>query len=352
MSVLTPTQSRPSAGFLFKSPPILQTHELAVGYGGRAARIVSQGINVSLQAGELVCLIGPNGAGKSTLMRTLAGMQQPISGSVMLMGDDVHQLSARDLARRLSVVLTERINPGLLSAYVLVGLGRHPYTDWSGRLSTHDEAVVRQAIADVGAVSLADRQVSELSDGERQKVMIARALAQEPALMILDEPTAFLDLPRRVEIMQLLRRLAHERQRTILLSTHDLDLALRTADRIWLMPSVGQLQVGAPEDLVLSGAFEAAFRAEGVTFDAETGAFRLNNETHGSIRVVGDGLPAHWTCRALERAGFSVASTGESALVRVEVESSRWRLRAGDEIEDYDSLYDLIEALRGLFEDG
>ena len=347
MSTLTPLQTQLTANALFKTIPILQTHDLAVGYGGRVPRVVSQAINVSLRAGELVCLIGPNGAGKSTLMRTLAGMQPPLSGSVMLMGDDVHQLPARDLARRLSVVLTERINPGLLSAYTLVALGRHPYTDWSGHLSAHDEAVVRQAIADVGAESLADRQVGELSDGERQKIMIARALAQEPALMILDEPTAFLDLPRRVETMQLLRRLAHESHRAILLSTHDLDLALRTADRIWLMPSGGQLQVGAPEDLVLSGAFEAAFRAEGVTFDAQTGAFRVSSETQGSISVVGDGLPALWTRRALERAGFSVTSDG-AALAQVEVEPSRWRLNAGSEIEEYASLYDLIEALRGF----
>ncbi len=351
MSTLTPLQSRPSAGFLLEPLPILQTDDLAVGYNGRPPRKVATEINVSLRAGELVCLIGPNGAGKSTLMRTLAGMQPPLSGSVTLMGDDVHSLAPRDLARRLSVVLTERINPGLLTAYTLVALGRHPYTDWSGRLSAHDEFVVRQAIADVGAESLADRQVGELSDGERQKIMIARALAQEPALLILDEPTAFLDLPRRVEMMQLLRRLAHDSQRAILLSTHDLDLALRTADRIWLMASGSPLQVGAPEDLVLSGAFEAAFRAEGVAFDAQSGAFRVHSETQGQIAVVGEGLPALWTRRALERAGFTVVTNGSAGLARVEVEAAHWRLSAGSEIEEYDSLYDLIEALQG-FKDG
>ncbi|MBI1259407.1 MAG: ATP-binding cassette domain-containing protein [Chloroflexi bacterium] len=351
MTALTPLQSRPAADFLFKTAPILQTHDLAIGYAGRPVRLVLDQINVSLRSGELVCLIGPNGAGKSTLMRTLAGMQPPLRGSVTLMGDDVHTLPARDLARRLSVVLTERVNPGLLTASTLVALGRHPYTDWSGHLNVRDKAVVRQAIADVGAESLADRQVGELSDGERQKIMIARALAQEPALMILDEPTAFLDLPRRVEMMQLLRRLAHDSQRAILLSTHDLDLALRTADRIWLMPSGEPLQVGAPEDLVLSGAFETAFRTEGVTFDTQTGAFRLHSETQGRVALSGDGLPALWTKRALERAGFTVVSSGETALAHIEVESARWRLNAGSEIEEYDSLYDLIEAMQG-FKDG
>jgi iron complex transport system ATP-binding protein len=351
VTAFTSLRSRPSAGFLFKTPPILQTHDLSAGYSGRLPRIIAQSINVSLRAGELVCLIGPNGAGKSTLIRTLAGMQAPINGSVTLKGDDVHQLPARDLARRLSVVLTERVNPGLLTAYTLVALGRHPYTDWSGRLSVRDEAVVRQAIADVGAESLADRQVGELSDGERQKIMIARALAQEPALLILDEPTAFLDLPRRVEVMQLLRRLAHESQRAILLSTHDLDLALRTADRLWLMPGDDHLMVGAPEELVLNGSLAAAFRAEGVSFDEHTGAFRVNSAAEGQITLVGEGLSALWTRRALERAGFAVSSDGSLSLAQIEVEPSHWRLIADGETEEYSSLADLIDALQG-FKDG
>ncbi|HVU12941.1 MAG TPA: ABC transporter ATP-binding protein [Phototrophicaceae bacterium] len=332
--------SRRPAGFLLDDPPILQTHNLAVGY---PPRVIADKIDVNLRAGELVCLIGPNGAGKSTLMRTLAGIQAPIHGSVTLLGDDVHRLPARERAQRLSVVLTERVNPGLLTAYTLVSLGRHPYTDWSGRLTAHDEAVIRQAIADVGARALVDRHIGELSDGERQKIMIARALAQEPALLILDEPTAFLDLPRRVEIMQLLRRLAHESRRAILLSTHDLDLALRTADRIWLLASGQPLQVGAPEDLVLSGAFAAAFQSEGVTFDAQTGAFRLSSAPQGQISVIGTGLDALWTRRALERAGFAV---GDNGVALVEVVPPHWRLIRGSEVEQYDSLYDLVEALK------
>ena len=347
VAVLTPLDHRRLACFSSQSQMILQTRDLAIGYTGKPSRIVSEHLGLELRAGELVCLIGPNGVGKSTLIRTLAAMQPPIRGSVALMGDDVHKLTARDLARRLSVVLTERVNPGLLTAYGLVSLGRHPYTDWSGRLSAHDEAVVWQAIEAVGATALADRQIGELSDGERQKIMIARALAQEPMLMILDEPTAFLDLPRRVEMMQLLRRLAHDRQRTILLSTHDLDLALRTADRIWLMAQDGKLEVGAPEDLVISGAFEAAFQAEGVSFDAQTGTFRVNSATQGSIRVIGKGLVALWTQHALERAGFTTTDSS-TALACVEVDPPCWRLISGDPIGEYDSLYQLVEAARKL----
>lgn len=325
---------------------LLTTHDLAIGYRLPRRTIgVAEHIQVMLNAGELVTLIGPNGAGKSTLLRTLAGMQAPLRGQVRLMGDDVHHLEARELAQRVSVVLTERLDVGLMSAYALVALGRFPYTNWLGRLSAQDEAVIQQAIEAVGGAHLAARKVEELSDGERQKMLIARALAQEPALMILDEPTAFLDLPRRVDILQTLRHLAHTTGRTILLSTHDLDLALRTADRIWLLPTGGTVQAGAPEDLVLSGAFEAAFRSEGVQFDPATGAFRLSDQPARSVRVIGAGVAAIWTRRALERAGFGITENGEAA-AQVELlyqdGAPCWRLTINDTTRSYTSLYDLI----------
>jgi iron complex transport system ATP-binding protein len=330
----------------------LALHNLTVGYRPprRPAIEVAAGLDATLAPGELVCLIGPNGAGKTTLMRTIAGMQSPLAGRVTLNGDDVHRLPARALAQRLSVVLTDRVDVGLLTAYALVALGRHPYTDWSGRLSAHDEAVTRWALESVGAQALAGRYVSELSDGERQKVMIARALAQEPLLMLLDEPTAFLDLPRRVEIMHLLRHLAHETGRAVLLSTHDLDLALRSADRIWLLPSDGRLQVGAPEDLVLSGAFAAAFRAEGVQFDIQTGAFRVDMPGGGRVVVAGDGAAALWTRRALERAGFITAGNGSAPLAQIEVtgdeDAPRWRVSDADGVREYMTVYEVVQALR------
>ncbi|MBO9343739.1 MAG: ABC transporter ATP-binding protein, partial [Roseiflexus sp.] len=239
------------------SRAILATEHLSIGYAPRRGprRIVASNLNLTLHAGEVVCLLGPNGVGKSTLLRTLVGMQPPLDGRVWLDGVDLSTLSAREIARRVSVVLTERVEVGQLTVYALVALGRHPHTDWTGRLTPHDEAIVRQALEAVNAVNLAGRLVHELSDGERQRVMVARALAQEPLVVVLDEPTAFLDLPRRVEIMRLLRRLAHETQRAMILSTHDLDLALRSADLLWLMAPGGGVHAGAPEDLVLGGAF-------------------------------------------------------------------------------------------------
>ncbi|BAY69660.1 ABC transporter ATP-binding protein [Anabaena sp. FACHB-709] len=333
------------------SNPILTTHNLTIGYktSRKNVRCVASDISVSLQSGEMVCLLGPNGAGKSTLLRSLAGMQPPIAGEVRLLGENVYHLQPQNLAKRMSLVLTEKVDVGMLSAYTLVSLGRHPYTDWWGRLTPEDEAIVHWAIKSVGAVHLAQRQVSELSDGERQKIMIARALAQSPMVMLLDEPTAFLDLPRRVEIMQLLRQLARETNQAILLSTHDLDLALRLADKVWLLSTGGILQVGAPEDLVLSGAFADTFRSEGVEFDMFSGEFHLHTPVKGEINLIGEGIASVWTIRALKRAGFQVNQTQNNLPISVEVISNSqqflWKITNSQTVYIYQSLSEMIKFL-------
>jgi iron complex transport system ATP-binding protein len=207
---------------------------------------------------------------------------------------------------------------------------------------------VRWAIDSVGAELLAGRVVSSLSDGERQKILIARALAQEPDLMLLDEPGAYLDLPRRVEIMGLLRDLAHDSGRSILASTHDLDLALRCADRIWLMRSDGIFASGAPEDLVLNGAFAAAFDKENIHFEAQSGAFVVRQETRGSVSLHGSGLNAIWTRRALERAGFAIASNGAKHLAQVEVCADHWQVILADRAIDFPTLQAVLDQLAPL----
>ena len=336
------------------SSRILTTHNLTIGYqtSGKTIRNVASNICVSLQAGELVCLLGSNGAGKSTLLRTLAGMQPPIAGEVKLLENDVYKLPPQELAKRLSLVLTEKIDVGMLSAYALVAMGRYPYTDWWGKLKSEDEDIINWAIKSVGAVNLAPRNVSELSDGERQKIMIARALAQSPMVMLLDEPTAFLDLPRRVEIMQLLRQLARDTNQAILLSTHDLDLALRLADKIWLLGTNGILHVGAPEDLILSGAFADTFKSEGVEFDLFSGEFHLHTPYKGKINFIGDGVAAIWTIRALKRVGFTVIQDDKFTQITVEViskpEQVFWEITNSKVVSTYHSLYELIKFLNCL----
>ncbi|ODH02289.1 ATP-binding protein [Nostoc sp. KVJ20] len=334
------------------SNSILTTHNLTIGYktSRKTVRCVVSDISVSLQAGELVCLLGPNGAGKSTLLRSLAGMQPPIEGEVRLLEENIYKLAPQELAKRLSLVLTEKVDVGMLSAYTLVSMGRYPYTDWWGNLTSEDETIVHWAIKSVGAVHLAQRQVSELSDGERQKIMIARALAQSPIVMLLDEPTAFLDLPRRVEIMQLLRQLARETNQAILLSTHDLDLALRLADKVWLLSTNGILHVGAPEDLVLSGAFADTFESEGVEFDVASGEFNLHTSHKGEISLIGEGIASVWTIRAFKRAGFQVNQNKKGLSVEVITQSKQilWKLTNSQTVHTYHSLYELIKFLNYL----
>ncbi|MCS7222046.1 MAG: ABC transporter ATP-binding protein [Anaerolineae bacterium] len=330
---------------------IMVAEDLTIGYRHPRGRdyVVARSLSLFLKMGELVCLIGPNGAGKSTLLRTLAGMQPPLAGRVLIDGHDIRALRPRELARRIGMVLTDHVNPGILSSYALVALGRNPYTDWMGRLTAHDEEVVRWALRAVGASALASRNVGELSDGERQKVMIARALAQEPAILILDEPTAFLDLPRRVEVMRILRNLARAMGRAVLLSTHDLDLALRSADRIWLMRPGGTIEIGAPEDLVLNGAFETAFCDEGLEFDRTTGAFKVYSDQKHEISVWGEGITLLWTKRALERAGFRVheGSSQRPFQVRVYVNGSKptWVTRILSHEREHNSLYEVVSFL-------
>jgi iron complex transport system ATP-binding protein len=309
----------------------LVIRNLSIGYCHRrhGARVVARNLDLALRPGTFTCLLGPNGAGKSTLIRTLTGLQPALEGEVLLDEKPLRTFRPRQLAQRLSLVLTQRVPVGTLPVWSLVAMGRHPHTAWTGRLQKVDEAAVHEAIEAVGMTTLAWRPMCELSDGERQKAMIARALAQEPRLMILDEATAHLDLPRRVELMELLRRLAVERDCAILLSSHDLDLSLRSADRLWLMSRDGQVREGVPEDLVLGGAFEAAFEGGRLVFDPWSGAFQWPRRHRGSICVEGRGLSAVWTRRALERAGFEVVK-GEAPLRVVLLEagtgSPLWRV--------------------------
>lgn len=213
---------------------------LVVGYpDGRHTRQLNHAANEEAHDGMLTCLIGANGAGKSTLLRTIAGFQLPLEGTVVLGGDDVRALSPRQRAERMAVVLTDRPDVMCTTVWEMVATGRAPFTGFWGRLSGKDRSIVTRSLRLVGIERMADRTVASLSDGERQKVMIAKALAQQTPVILLDEPTAFLDYPSRVEVMQLLLNIAHEEHKTVLLSTHDLDLALQTADRIWLFEREG-----------------------------------------------------------------------------------------------------------------
>jgi len=329
-----------------KQTNTLTTQALTIGYAPpRKSRvIIAEQLNLALHAGELTCLIGRNGVGKSTLMRTLAGVQRPLSGTVLLGDHDIHTLSIGDLAKQVAIVLTEPIAHTQMTGYALVALGRHPYTDWAGRLSGGDMAQVEWAIDAVDARHLAKLPISEMSDGSRQRLLIARALAQETDLILLDEPTAFLDVISRAEMLSLLRHLAQTANRAILLSTHDLDLALRMADALWMMEN-GLVHVGAPEDLALNGVLADVFQSERVRFSPHTMRFEFVG-SGAKMGLVGDknGLTYAITSHALVRAGFMVtdnAHAGRTVVIGGIPNNPVWHI--GD--KTVHSLYELVKTL-------
>ena len=243
---------------------------------GRASTVLPA-VDAVAGRGELTVLLGTNGAGKSTLLRTLAGLQPALDGSARLDGDDLLRLRAGERARRVGVVLTDRPDPGLLTGRDVVELGRLPHTGAAGVLGPDDDAAVDTAIDAVRAGPLAGRPLGRLSDGERQRLMVARALAQQPSLLLLDEPSAFLDVAARVALLGLLRRLAREQDLCVLMSTHDLELALRLADRAWLLDGAGSLLTGTPGELASSGAIGAAFDTDELVFEPDRGVFALRS---------------------------------------------------------------------------
>ncbi len=329
----------------------LTATKLSIGYSHRGQETcVAEALDLALNAGEFICLLGPNGAGKSTLIRTLAGMQAPLSGSLKLQNQTFHSISPRERARMISVVLTEALPVGMMDAYSLVALGRHPYSGWLGGLNQHDKERIKWAFKAVGAEGLEGRQIAELSDGERQKISIARALAQEAQVMLLDEPTAFLDLPRRVELMTILRNLAHREQMGLLLSTHDLDLALRFADRLWMITTDGKLIQGYPEELAMSGEFARIFANENLDWDAERGSFRAHPNPCLKAHIQGDSIHALWTRRALERLGFGIAKPDENSALSIQVveldDHTEWAVARNGNQAKHTSISQLIDWIR------
>lgn len=288
-----------------KGKATIQIEELSIGYPGKGdVKVVASDICAGINSGELTCLLGANGVGKSTLLRTLSAFQPKLSGEIRIQGKEIGDYTDKQLSKVISVVLTEKCDIRNMSAVELIGLGRSPYTGFWGTLSQEDKAIVDHAIGLVGISHLAHRMVHTLSDGERQKVMIAKALAQETPVIYLDEPTAFLDFPSKVEVMQLLHQLSRQTDKTIFLSTHDLELALQIADKIWLMDKVKGVTIGTPEDLSLDGTLSCFFARKGITFDLETGLFRVNNEYTSQVRLIGHGQKYAMVRKALQRNGI------------------------------------------------
>lgn len=318
--------------------------DLETGYSNKSGVvIITRNINASLYSGELTCLLGPNGAGKSTLLKTLTAFLPPVKGKIFIKGKPLTDYTAPDIAKLIGIVLTEKPNLENMTVEELVALGRSPYTGFWGRMDSEDSRIVAEAIRMVGVEDLKARRVNTLSDGERQKVMIAKAIAQETPIVFLDEPTAFLDYPSKVEIMQLLQRLAKERGMTIFLSTHDMDMALQIADRVWLVDKKYGVSVGSPEDLAISGDLEKYFKRDGIEFDMVTGLFQICHKLNKSVKITGKGVYYDMAVKALARQGVEASPNGNSA-VAIEADKEGYRVN-GEKVDSVSGLVDMVESL-------
>jgi iron complex transport system ATP-binding protein len=289
---------------------------LSIGYQNKkSVKVVASDLTATIYSGKLTCLLGANGVGKSTLLRTLSAFQPRLGGDITIMNRPIDKYSDKRISRTLGVVLTERCDIRNMSVQELIGMGRSPYTGFWGRLNSEDKEIVQKAISMVYIENLSDRMVHTLSDGERQKVMIAKALAQETPVIFLDEPTAFLDFPSKVEIMQLLHQLTRSANKTIFLSTHDLELALQIADKIWLMDKEKGIHTGTPEDMALNGQLNSFISKEGIVFDINSGLYRINNQYSRQIRLTGKGQKFSMMRKALQRNGIYGGEEVESNIL-------------------------------------
>ena len=255
---------------------ILQASKISIGYTSKKAKnIIASNIDLSLEKGKLIALIGANGIGKSTLLRTITGIQKPISGTVSLNEKNINELDALTLAQNLSVVLTEKLPPSNLTVWELIALGRQPYTNWIGTLTDNDIAKINEAIELTQIGHLTSKKHYEISDGQLQIVLIARALAQDTPLIILDEPSTHLDLLHKVVLFKLLKKLTQETRKCILFSTHDIDMAIQLSDEMIIMTPENTMQ-DQPCNLILKGSFNTLFQDEHIIFDSEKGKFVIN----------------------------------------------------------------------------
>jgi len=329
---------------LHRDTDILVLSNLSIGYNTEGRKkVIARDLNNTLKSGQLVALLGENGSGKSTLIRTLCNLQSPLNGSISVKGEKISQKVAKSIA----VVLTSPVYAPNYTVYDMVSAGRYPYTNWLGKLSPNDDEIIKKAIESVAMSKLSDRLIHSLSDGEHQRMMIAKALAQQSDIIILDEPTAHLDLINRVEITKLLQKLAKEENKAILMATHELDLALQMADRLWLM-SNGTIEEGAPEDMVIKGILQKVFAKLSLDFDHLSGGFKIKTETNKSIHFEStlETNEEMWTKRALHRVGYIVENNPSNTLrIKYLKSTKKWILwNNGVEVE-YANLEKLLKGI-------
>ncbi len=326
---------------------IIETYNLAIGYKSKK-KVLQTGpiINFNASIGEFIAVIGPNGIGKSTLLRTLARIQTPLSGRLTISNNEQENIKRNEYARLISFVSTEFLKISNLSVYQLVALGRFPYTNWLGTLTGNDKSIIDEALQLTGICTLASKPVNELSDGERQRAIIARALAQDTPIILLDEPTAYLDLINKHDIIHLLSDFAHSKNKIIIFSTHDLNIAISESDKIWLL-NRDEAKQGAPEDLIFNNSFSEMIGNK-LEFDWRSGAFKQIKKSYKTIALNGKaGLLYELTVKALGRIGFSTNDNAQQCIFIVDGNDKyNFVLNELTGEKEFDSIYGLCNYLR------
>ncbi|HBE9551641.1 ABC transporter ATP-binding protein [Clostridioides difficile] len=284
---------------------MLKTNNLSVGYNNK---VVISNINVEVENGEILCLLGSNGAGKTTLLRSLSKLISPIKGEIYLNGVNINCISRKALSKKMALVLTNRLLGDLMTVQDIVNIGRYPYTGFFGSLSKKDLIMVDEALESVDALHLKKRYFDELSDGEKQKVLVARALVQEPEIIILDEPTTHLDIKHRLELINILKKLSKEKSISVILSLHEIDIALKSCDKVALIKNNKVIAYGQPEDVVDEDIINSLYELDDKNFNSLLGSVEISNKSKNEVFIIGGGGKATPIYRAFTKKGIGLYS--------------------------------------------
>ncbi len=327
---------------------IISLDNVSIGYN--KAKPVLSNINQKAGKGELIAVVGSNGTGKSTLLRSIAKLQDTLSGNILLKGKKLDLWTRTELAQNISFVSTELTNVNNLKVIDLISLGRFSYTNWQGKLKENDKNVINKSIKKTGLENYKNRFFNNLSDGEKQRVMIARSLSQDTDLIILDEPTAFLDLPNKYNIVNLLFELTRTENKTIIFSIHDLNIAIKEVDKIWLINN-NKIYEGSPEDLILNNTFSNIFANRNLSFNVKTGEFKSPVNADKDICIRGRGISYEWTKKAMERLRFTTECNKNTKII-VEVidmdKKTEWHISNKENKYVCKSIYELSLILREI----